>query len=127
VWILLVLVVALIGFAFAAIASAVLQPRIRRAENLTAIEAYGYAGRPDATAKPRTPTRKSLDKLATSMGDFVARRRFNFREEETQHELIAAGFYRIGARRFLGYRALLAIVIPVFLMWLAGLAGVSPA
>ena len=121
-WILLVLVVALIAFAFAAITSAVLQPRIRRAENLTAIGAYGYAGGVDATPKPRTSTRKSLDKLATSLGDFVAKRRFNFREEEIQRELIAAGFYRIGTRRFLGYRALLAIAISIFLMWLAGLS-----
>jgi tight adherence protein C len=126
-WILLVLVVALIAFAVAAIASAVLQPRIRRAENLTAIGAYGYAGRVEAGPKPRTSTRTSLDRLAASVGDFVAQRRFNFREEEMQHELIAAGFYRIGTRRFLGYRALLAIGSSLFLIWLAGLSGVAPA
>ena len=38
------------------------------------IEAYGYAGKPEAPSKPpRMSTRKSLDKLASSVGDFVAR------------------------------------------------------
>jgi tight adherence protein C len=125
-WVLLIFVVALIGFAVALGVSAVLQPRIRRAENLTGIEAYGYAGKPEAPPKaPRMSTRKSLDKLANSLGDFVARRLVNFREDEIQRELISAGFYRIGARRFLGYRALAAIILPVLLMWLVGLGGGS--
>jgi tight adherence protein C len=126
-WILLIFVVALIGLAAAFAASALLQPRIRRAENLTQIENYGYAGKRAAPAKaPGMSTRKSLDKLANSVGEFVARRLVNFREEEIQRELISAGFYRIGPRRFLGYRALAAIVLPVVLMWLAGLDGASP-
>src|SRR4051794_27792215 len=123
---LLIVAVALFAFAVFLGMSAVLQPRIRRAENLTGIEAYGYAGRADAAPKPpRVSTRKSLDKVANSLGDFVARRLVNFREDEIQRELISAGFYRIGARRFLGYRALLAIVLPIVLMWLVGLAGAS--
>jgi tight adherence protein C len=126
-WILLIFVVALIGFAAALAASALLQPRIRRAENLTQIENYGYLGKPAATPKPPgMSTRKSLDKLANSLGEFVSRRLVNFREEEIQRELISAGFYRIGPRRFLGYRALAAILLPFVLMWLAGLAGASP-
>jgi tight adherence protein C len=125
-WILLIFVVALIGLAAALAASALLQPRIRRAENLTQIENYGYLGKPAAAPKPPgRSTRKSLDKLAGSLGEFVARRLVNFREEEIQRELISAGFYRIGPRRFLGYRALAAILLPLVLMWLAGLGGSS--
>ncbi len=124
-WILLVFVVALVGLAAALAASAMLQPRIRRAENLTQIENYGYLGKAAALPKPGRSTRKSLDRLASSLGELVARRLVNVREEEIQRELISAGFYRIGPRRFLGYRALAAIVVPVVLMWLAGLDGSS--
>ncbi len=51
----------------------------------------------------------------------------NFRESETQRELISAGFYRIGARRFLGYRALAAIILPILVVWLLTLNGAAPA
>ena len=58
-WILLILVVGLIGFAVALGVSAALQPRIRRARNLTQIEAYGYAGKPEAPPKRRGCRRAS--------------------------------------------------------------------
>jgi tight adherence protein C len=120
--ILLILAVGLFAIAVSLGVSAVLQPRIRRHENLTQITAYGYAGRPDAPPKaPRT--RKSFDDFATSIGDFVARHIVNLKEEEIQRELITAGFYRVGARRFLGYRALATIGLPVILIWLFGLGG----
>jgi tight adherence protein C len=103
-----------------------MQPRIRRHENLTQITAYGYAGRPEAPPRAPRYTRKSFDQLATSLGDFVARNIVNVREEEIQRELITAGFYRIGARRFLGYRALIAVLLPIALIWLFGIGG-APA
>ena len=123
--ILLILSVALFAFAVWLGASAALEGRIRRAENLTQIEAYGYTGRPETPPKVSRQTRKSLDNFATSLGDFVARRLVNFREEEIQHELISAGFYRVGARRFLGYRAIGAIVLPIVFAWFVGLLGAS--
>ena len=51
----------------------------------------------------------------------------NIKEDEVQRELISAGFYRISARKFIGYRALLAIAIPIVLVWLFALAGTQPA
>jgi len=55
----------------------------------------------------------------------VARRIVSFREEEVQRELIAAGFYRVGPRKYLGYRALLAIALPIVAIWLLSLDGAS--
>src|SRR3954449_11046579 len=123
--VLLIFAVALFAVAVSLGAMAVLQPRVRRAAYLSQIGAYGYAGRPDAASTAKTPrqTRKSLDQLATSLGDFVAKHIVNLHEEEIQRELITAGFYRIGARRFLGYRALTAIVLPVVFIWLFGIGG----
>jgi tight adherence protein C len=120
----LILAVLLFGLAVALFASAVLAPRMRRSENLAGIEAYGYITRHEAPTAPRRRNR-SLDQLATSLGDLVARRVISFREDEVQRELISAGFFRVSARRFLGYRALLAIALPLFVVWLLSLAGAS--
>ena len=42
------------------------------------------------------------------------------REDEIQRELVSAGFFSIGARKFLGYRALVAIALPVLAVWFCG-------
>jgi tight adherence protein C len=116
----------LIGVAVALLTSAVMEPRIRRSENLSQIEAYGYAGRVSEESTTRHQ-RATLDDLANWMGELVGSRILNVREDEVQRELISAGYYRISARKFIGYRALLAIVLPVGLVWLLGLAGASAA
>jgi len=116
----------LLGLAVALVTSAVMEPRIRRSENLSQIEAYGYAGKvPEQSANRRQ--RATLDDLANWMGELVGSRILNVREDEVQRELISAGYYRISARKFIGYRALLAIALPVALVWLFGLAGASVA
>ena len=119
-----VIALLLIGLAVALVTSAVLEPKIRRSENLSQIEAYGYAGR---AVEPSTArhNRATLDDLANWMGGLVGSRLVNLREDEIQRELISAGFYRISARKFIGYRALLAIALPVGLVWLLGLGGAS--
>jgi tight adherence protein C len=122
--VLLVLAVALFAVAVSLGAAALLQPRIRAREHLTQINAaYGYSGRVEAPVKTPRQTRKSLDQLASSLGEVVARHVVNLHEEEVQRELITAGFYRVGARRFLGYRALATILLPVIFIWLFGIGG----
>jgi tight adherence protein C len=116
---LVIIAVMLFGFAVAVIAGAVLEPRVRRSENLLQIDAYGYAGRAEQSAAPRQK-RQGLDQLASSVGDLVARKLLSVKEDEMQRELISAGFYNIGARRFLGYRALAAVVVPVVFLWFFG-------
>ncbi len=122
--------VILFAIGIALVASAAIEPRVRRSENLSQIDVYGYTGRrADSTttsSRPPLPTRQSLDRVASSLGDFVGRRVLNVREDEVQKELISAGFYNVGARRFIGYRALAAIILPIGLVWLFGLAGLQP-
>jgi tight adherence protein C len=124
--ILAVIAMVLLAAGVAVMASALLQPRLRRSDHLSGIEAYGYAGRvrakPDKQSKQ---TRATLDRWAGSVGDVVAGRLLSVKEDEIQRELISAGFYGIGARRFLGYRALLAIGLPILTVWLFGAAGAS--
>ena len=123
----LILAVLLIGVAVGLGVWAVVEPRARRHENLAGIDAYGYSSAAEGGAKPPRKPIVSIDEVATSVGDFVARRIVNFRESDTQRELISAGFYKIGARRFLGYRALAAIILPILVVWLLTLDGASPA
>ncbi len=122
--ILLILAVVLIGLAVALGVWAIMEPRMRRSENLAGIDAYGYVTSGGAAPAPRKSV-LSLDDLATSIGDLVARRVVNFREEDVQRELIAAGFFKIGARRFLGYRVLFAIALPLLFIWLLSIGGSS--
>jgi Flp pilus assembly protein TadB len=117
----LIVALALIGLAVALVTSAVLEPRIRRSENLSQIEAYGYTERAGAD-KPHKRQRATFDDLANWMGSPVSGSVLNIKEDEVQRELISAGFYRISARKFIGYRALLAIAIPIVLVWLFALA-----
>jgi tight adherence protein C len=124
----LVVIIAILMLAvgIALVTSAVMEPRVRRSEHITQIEAYGYSGRADAeAAKQRRPARTTLDELAGSLGNFVAGRVLSIKEEEIQRELIAAGFFNIGARKFLGYRVLFTIGLPIVFVWLLELAGAS--
>jgi tight adherence protein C len=122
----LILAVLLLGVAVGLGVWALVEPRARRHENLAGIDAYGYSSAAQGGVKPPRKPIVSIDEVATSLGDFVARRIVNFRESDTQRELISAGFYRIGARRFLGYRALAAIILPILVVWLLSLNGASP-
>jgi tight adherence protein C len=115
----LLLVAVAVAFSFVA----VFEPRVRRSEKLGLIDVYGYAipAEPDGA----TSTRRTLDAIASAVGEVVGSRLGGLREEEVQRRLIAAGFYKLGARRFLGYRVLFTIGLTLLVIWLLLLAGVS--
>jgi tight adherence protein C len=122
-------IVAFLGLVLLAVAIAcgfvaVAEPRVRRSEKLGLIDVYGYT---TATASELdvAPARRTLDGIAGAIGDFLARRFSTLREEEMQRRLIAAGYFKIGARRFLGYRVLLAITVTVLLIWFLLVLGTS--
>jgi tight adherence protein C len=123
---LVIIAILMLAVAVALVTSAVLEPRVRRSEHISQIEAYGYTTRTE-DAKVRKPARKSIDDLAGSLGDWVATRVLSVKEEEIQRELIAAGYFNIGARKFLGYRVLSTIFLPVAFGWLLGIGGASAA
>jgi len=121
-----VLAVLLIAVAVAFGFVAVAEPRVRRAEKLGLIDTYGYSV-PIESAMSVAPARRTLDGVAATIGDFLASRLSGLREEEIQRRLIAAGYFRIGARRFLGYRVLLTVALPAALVWLTIVIGASGA
>jgi tight adherence protein C len=120
-----VLAVILFAVAVSVGVTAVGQTRVRRSETIDQIEAYGYVGRRETPASPGKERRQALDALASRLGEFVSRKLLKVDEAELQRELVSAGFFGIGARRFLGYRLLLAIALPILLVWLFALAGMS--
>lgn len=116
----LFLIAVAIAFGFVAIA----EPRVRRSEKLGLIDVYGYGASTDSDLQV-APARRTVDAIAGSIGRYVGSRLGGVREEEIQRRLIAAGFYKVGARRFLGYRVLGTIGAIVIVIWLLLLAGTS--
>src|SRR5690242_8029705 len=110
----LILGVALLGTAFALLVRATLGARARALTTVKQIDEYGF-GTAQA-AVPATTSWPLVDRLATSLGNRVARRLGGIREAEIRRELVAAGIYRTSPRKFMGYRALTAGGIPV--VWL---------
>ena len=119
-----ILAVVLLAVAIGLGVSVAIAPQLRRTENLEQIEAYGYAGRA-APEKQDGQARKSLDVFAGAIGDALAKRLRSLREDEIQRQLITAGFFNVGARRFLGYRVLFTIGLPIAFVWFFGLLGAS--
>lgn len=122
--ILALLAVALLAAAVGLGYLATAESRLRRSGSFEHIEAYGYAERSVPVAKGRD-ARRVFDLVATSIGDAAARQLGHLNEEELQRELVAAGLYRVGARRFLGYRVLLTMVLAAGFVWIFALLGAS--
>jgi len=104
---LLILGVALVAAAFGLLAHAVALPRLRTAERLAAIDAYGYpAEAPDE--EQREGFAPALDRLARRLGA-AAMPRLGESGPELRVLLLSAGAYGVGAEAFLGYRLLGAV------------------
>jgi tight adherence protein C len=118
--IVLLIGLALLGFALILFVRAFSFSRVRAVGTLGQIGSYGYLtpGLPDG------PARTSIfGVLATRLGA-IAAPRFGLEREARMRELLqAAGFYSLEPRRFLGYRVLIAVALPIFRIWLAIVGG----
>src|SRR5881392_3418001 len=116
---------ALTGATVALIARAVAMPRIEVAARLGQIQAYGFAAdAPPAPAEARGGE-SLIDKLALSVGGIVASRWKVFDETEIRKTLTAAGLYATTPMKFLGYRALAGVTLPLAMAWYLTAAGAS--
>jgi tight adherence protein C len=70
--------------------------------------------------------RGKLDDVATKLGSVVGGRSGARSGDRIQRDLIAAGYYHVKPGRFLGYRLLCALALPLLWIWLAASAGVNP-
>jgi tight adherence protein C len=109
------------GVAFILFAVAVSHPRMRAAENLQSIDAYGFSAVGKAEAANR-PSAGALDRVAGMIGSRAAARWSTLGEEELRRLLISAGLYRTSPYKIIGYRIIAAAILPA--MWLlTGIGG----
>ena len=88
------------------------------------IEAYGFEATP--ANEPSRPLSGRVDALASTLGSALAGRMKNFSEDALRKELQAAGLYTLNVRKFMGYRALSTIVLPLLWLWYASTSGAGP-
>lgn len=113
--------VALAGASLALGVRAATGGRLRRRAVLAQIEAYGY------TETPATETRVTLNdilsKLALHLGQHYEKRLGDSRQRELRKMLNAAGLYRTSTTRYVGYRLIAAVGVPLAFLLLFVLTG----
>jgi tight adherence protein C len=97
--------------------------RVRSAAAIETIEAYGFSGRTETVlVKSGKQARATVDDYVTKLGDFVARHVSALSSEQARKELVAAGFYSLAPRKFIGYRAISAVGVPALCVWVLALS-----
>jgi tight adherence protein C len=125
---LLIIGIVLTGVAFGVLARATWweQGRERSVGVLKRVRPYSFTkGEQDEEAS--TGVRGKLDDVATKLGGVVGGRSKGRSGDRIQRDLIAAGYYHVKPGRFLGYRLLCALALPLLWIWLAASVGVKPA
>jgi tight adherence protein C len=107
---------ALVGTAFALFGRAIGMSRSRTASTIAQIDSYGFATA-GLTQAPAGPARGLLDGLAGIVGHAVAVRLSGMKEARIRGELMAAGLYSMTPKRFVGYRALSVVCVPLAGVW----------
>ena len=116
---------ALAGASAVLMARAAIMPRLRASETLGRIGSYGFSSTRPAEDGRSSAARTALDGLAASVGGFVGRIG-GLREASIRRSLVAAGIYNLAPRKFLGYRILCAVAVPMTWVWLASTAHYAP-
>jgi tight adherence protein C len=107
----------LMGTAFALLAKAAGMSRARTADKRAQIDAYGFAEAPP-TLQTAGAARGILDAVASLLGQAFAARLSGLRETEIRQELMAAGLYSVTPKRYIGYRVISLISVPLLMLWL---------
>jgi tight adherence protein C len=119
---------ALLGWAIWLVLQAAGVRRARIVAALGSLRAYGFQESAGAAGDARAGSvTTAFNDLATKVGDIVARRTGLMREDELRKELRSAGMYSISARRFMGYRVLAGIGLPLLWVWISVVGSSSPS
>jgi tight adherence protein C len=115
----------LAGASAVLVARAAVMPRLRAAESVSRIDDYGFTSKPPGDRRA-SAARTAFDGVASVVGE-AAGRFGGFREASLRRELVAAGIYGLGPRKFLGYRILCAVSVPGAWLWLGSAGGYPSA
>jgi len=120
---LLIIAVALIGFAASSVIRAVRLPRIQAAETLAQIEAYGFGAE---IASDPAPIENRRD-LAEVFGRALSGRVGDAQLTTLRRDLLAAGLYGVTAETILGFTAVATVGLGLLFGYAAASAGQSVA
>jgi tight adherence protein C len=112
---LLVIGIVLAGLSAGLLARAVANPLRRGASPSAQIQQYGFRGGRKARAK--ADLGGIVDRAADTVGTRFAGSFGN--ADEIRRQLVAAGMYRVTSTKFLGYRILATIGLPLIWIWFA--------
>lgn len=122
-----------VGLAAGLLARALLVSRRYATETVTQIGAYGFEGEQRQAVRVRDAgpgrgfgLREQLDTMATALGGSISGRVRSVSEESLRKRLMAAGFYTMPPRRFVGYQVLATLVAGTLSIWWALAKDVHP-
>ena len=120
----------LLGIAFMLIARGLFAPEGASSETVSQIGAYGFSGDHSSIDAAGYGEKRSVrgffDGIAVWLGENLGSRLSRMSATELRERLIAAGMYTTSPGRIFGYQCLLAFVLPLTWLWIAGLAGIDP-
>jgi tight adherence protein C len=117
----------LFGYACWLVLRAVGLRRFRVGETLAGMRLYGFQRGPASTETGGASVTGAVNNLATAVGELVAKRTRLMREDELRKELRSAGMYSTSPLRFMGYRVLAGIILPLLWLWISLSGHSSPA
>jgi tight adherence protein C len=123
---LLLLALAFTGLAVVMVARLLVVGRQAPVRLQAQIEAYGFEPEPRSGESASRRLSSRVDALAATIGALLAGRMKNLSEDALKKELQAAGLYSLSARKFMGYRALATIALPLVWVWFASTTGSGP-
>jgi tight adherence protein C len=124
----LILGLVFVGIAAALFARTILVTKAEATGGLRQIEAYGYAADEvsgTSGAHRQIDLRGSMESLAGSIGSAVSGRVSSLSEDSVKRMLLAAGYYSVPPRRFVGYQVIATLALTVIWLWLSIAGGTS--
>ena len=119
----LILAALLAGLAVALVVRALAAGRLRNQALLAQVGSYGFSAQPQAARQDKPRLEAAFSMLATWVGEHFEDRLDERRRERIRSRLNAAGLYRMTVARWIGYRILWGVCLPVGLLLLFGFAG----
>jgi tight adherence protein C len=117
--IMLLIGLALFGYAISLVARTLGMRRLRVTDTLDGMRLYGFQQPAPAGGKETRGLTGAVNVLATTVGDLVASRTGLMREDDLRKELRSAGIYSVTPRRFMGYRVLAGAAFPLLWLWVS--------
>jgi tight adherence protein C len=125
--ILLIIGILLVGTAIGVLAHVLSPGRQQQAEGLTHIERYGFRRRAVEPEESGGRMQKGIDSVATRLGAAAGGKSAAFDLGAIQAQLTSAGMYKTSPGKFLGYRLLCTVGVPLLWIWFAATTSRGPA